>query len=765
MSKPVLTKFQDVWVTDSKFKNWVRPLSGRPNYARCILCFSDIFLSNMGRQALVSHMKSKKHATRRQNSVLENFLTPSPSSTGATSSATKNNSVISSTSTSSNSESSIVDTNLLPSQSSNQLINQSTSNQSIPRQLDTFLLKNDITTAEILWCIETIMSHKSLRTAEKDIIILKRMIRDSEIVKKMQLKKDKIGYVIMFGIAPFFNKALINYLKDVSFIVVGFDESLNKITKRQQMDINVRFWDIKKEEVVTRYLTSRFLGRSRAMDLLEAFKKGIENLQEKKLLQISMDGPNVNWTFIKEYKSELSNNNVKLLDIGSCGLHSLHCAFKTAIYATQWDIISYMRAIYNIFKDVPARRALYTQYSESDVFPLKFCSIRWLENIEVVQRAINVTPHIKKFVEGVRQDKIEPTCKSFIIVAKLIEDPLLCAKLAFFKSLASDVEPFLREFQSDAPLVPFLHTALCQILKNVLERFMKPEVVKNVSSISLKDVQTQVNLLPAKNIIFGFDTQRALKKVNITTANMLKFQQDCKTCLQKFVCKLMNRSPLIYTLTKATTCLDPNLIASNLDLAKKRLNDMCNILIEKDRLTGSASDTVVRQFREITSRPYIMNAMKSYNRSEKRLDHFWRDIIGQEFKDFMHVVKMICCMSHGNANVERGFSINNECLFENMREESVIARRQVYDAVLYEGGIDNVQISKELLLSARNAHSRYVEYLEQYRQRASVAEREVIIKRKKTLEAKELEAKRIRILENAQKEANAIEEQIQALKK
>lgn len=253
----------------------------------------------MGRQALVSHMKSKKHATRSQNSALENFLTPSPSSISATSLANKNNSVISSISTettSSNSESSsIVDlTNLLPSQPSNQLTNQPTSSQSMPRQLDTFLLKNDITTAEVLWCIETVMSHKSLRIAEKDMIILKRMFWDSEIAKKMQLKKDKIGYVIMFGIAPFFNKALINNLKDVSFIVVGFDKSLNKITKRQQMDINVRFWDMKKEEVVTRYLTSRFLGRSRAMDLLQAFKEGIENLQEKKLLQISMDGPNVN---------------------------------------------------------------------------------------------------------------------------------------------------------------------------------------------------------------------------------------------------------------------------------------------------------------------------------------------------------------------------------------------------------------------------------------------------------------------------------------
>lgn len=110
------------------------------------------------------------------------------------------------------------------------------------------------------------------------------------------------------------------------------------------------------------------------MDLLEAFKESIGNLTEK-LLQVSMDGPNVNWAFLKEYKLEFSNNS-KLLDIGSCGLHRLHCAFKSGIYAADWNIISYIRALYNLFKDVPARRALYIHYSGSDIFPLKFCSIR-----------------------------------------------------------------------------------------------------------------------------------------------------------------------------------------------------------------------------------------------------------------------------------------------------------------------------------------------------------------------------------------------------
>ena len=51
--------------------------------------------------------------------------------------------------------------------------------------------------------------------------------------------------------------------------------------------------------------------------------------------------------------------------------------------------------------------------------------------------------------------------------------------------------------------------------------------------------------------------------------------------------------------------------------------------------------------------------------------------MSQDFKDLMLIVRMICCLSHGNANVERGFLVSAECLFKNMKEESIIAHRQI----------------------------------------------------------------------------------------
>ena len=45
------------------------------------------------------------------------------------------------------------------------------------------------------------------------------------------------------------------------------------------------------------------------------------------------------------------------------------------------------------------------------------------------------------------------------------------------------------------------------------------------------------------------------------------------------------------------------------------------------------------------------------------------------------VFKLLLCLSHGQASVERGFSVHSDLLVENMHEDSLIAQRIVQDHV------------------------------------------------------------------------------------
>jgi len=104
------------------------------------------------------------------------------------------------------------------------------------------------------------------------------------------------------------------------------------------MDLCLRYWDNVKGEVMSRYITSAFLGHSTAYYLLDAFKSKLFVNVLKKILQISMDGPNVNFKLLRDLKMYLLDSGPdagEILEIRSCGLHTVHGAFKTGVKHTK----------------------------------------------------------------------------------------------------------------------------------------------------------------------------------------------------------------------------------------------------------------------------------------------------------------------------------------------------------------------------------------------------------------------------------------------
>src|SRR5206468_12723819 len=87
-------------------------------------------------------------------------------------------------------------------------------------------------------------------------------------------------------------------------------------------------------------------------------------------------------------------------------------------------------------------------------FPKKFCQVRWLANAEVATRAVEVLPHVKKYMESVKKLPITVTCRN---LAKACDDSLMTAKLSFFSSAATMFEPFLRKFQTAEPMAVFFY--------------------------------------------------------------------------------------------------------------------------------------------------------------------------------------------------------------------------------------------------------------------------------------------------------------------
>src|SRR5690348_13080877 len=93
-------------------------------------------------------------------------------------------------------------------------------------------------------------------------------------------------------------------------------------------------------------------------------------------------------------------------------------------------------------------------------------------------------------------------------------------------------------------------------------------------------------------------------------------------------------------------------------------------------------------------------------------------------------------LSHGNASVESGFSINKELLIENLNEKTVVCQRRVYDAIFNAGGVLSTPIDIKLLQSVRAARMRYENHMQEVRQRLREEEEKVLESKKLQSEVK-----------------------------
>ena len=135
---------------------------------------------------------------------------------------------------------------------------------------------------------------------------------------------------------------------------------MNEITQNCQVDVLIRYFDEDDKQVKVRCLDSRFLGHSTNIDLFEQFANAVNEM---------------NPSFSKKFKI-IANEQPLLVGIGSCGLQTIHGAFKAGVQNTGCMLKEVLHSAYQILHDSPARRDDYQKVTESSVIPSDFCCIR-----------------------------------------------------------------------------------------------------------------------------------------------------------------------------------------------------------------------------------------------------------------------------------------------------------------------------------------------------------------------------------------------------
>lgn len=295
-----------------------------------------------------------------------------------------------------------------------------------------------------------------------------------------------------------------------------------------------------------------------------------------------------------------------------------------------------------------------------------FCGTRWIEDEKVAIRAINIWDNILKlykFWESLPKSK-RPTCKSYETLLLATKDQLIIAKLNFFSTVAQKLRPFLEIYQNTKPMIPFLFEDLQELIRDLLSMFVKSSVIQAANSVKELvniDHHSSDNLMKNPDVGFGAnEVLSQLIKTDAVNAKELKhFKKECTEFLRVLVAKLLEKSPIIYSIVRNARSLSPYIMVTDPDLSCKCFKHLLEKLVNCRRISAKYGDKTMTEYklyiRKVVSVQKTM--FKGFNKKTDRLDQFYFEKIGfsDEYSRLAYVMKLIFCLGHGQASVERGF--------------------------------------------------------------------------------------------------------------
>ena len=114
-------------------------------------------------------------------------------------------------------------------------------------------------------------------------------------------------------------------------------------------------------------------------------------------------------------------------------------------------------------------------------------------------------------------------------------------------NLAKIMHDYLKIFQTDRPMVPFIADELEKQMRKIMDIVLKRSVLSETPTpytLIKLDLDSEKNLLPADNINIGIDLKEMMKSLSLKQEEKRKFLRECKLSAIALLKKMQERSPL-----------------------------------------------------------------------------------------------------------------------------------------------------------------------------------------------------------------------------
>lgn len=213
--------------------------------------------------------------------------------------------------------------------------------------------------------------------------------------------------------------------------------------------------------------------------------------------------------------------------------------------------------------------------------------------------------------------------------------------------------------------------------------------------------------------------------------------------------KLLARSPYKIPFVKNCGCFDPQTMAA-VEGAEALAEQALQHLVELRVFQGEEADAALAAYTTLINDTAAKEKLSKYSR-DTRLDKFLLGLAQDRSapSSLLKFIRIVLCLTHGQAAVERGFSINKQLLVPNLAEKSLIAQRIIRDHLncRCDNNPINCLIDSPLLASVRNSHGRYKLALQEEQDKREQNSSDSQDRKRKLLimEEKEQERKRLKL--------------------
>lgn len=235
-------------------------------------------------------------------------------------------------------------------------------------------------------------------------------------------------------------------------------------------------------------------------------------------------------------------------------------------------------------------------------------------------------------------------------------DKLILAKFQFFHDIAEILSVFLKQFQTDNPVMPFICDVLETIIRRLMKMFMPSRIVKNASTpyqLIKLDVSSKDNQLPISSVKLTTATESFLTASGVKDSNKLQFRKECVILLVKMIEKLQERSPMKYQIVRCMTSLVPKNLVSNEEECVLKFGKMVDKMFAKKHLSAKEADEAKCQCDDFLADIVRIHKdeFTSFHISLDRLDSFFGKYLhhNDKYKSLWKVMICVFTFSHGQS--------------------------------------------------------------------------------------------------------------------